>query len=377
MGLVRAVGMLALIAPVAAGASTLLLPQLRLLAEERYDDDALLRAGQGGSQLITKLSAHLGGELKSHALEADAWYAPDLLLHHGTGSLTIDQRSGLTARARPDRRSELLLRADLWKVSDPTSLPRLGVARSLSPALFGRGEVSFERRLGERLSLRPGYRFEGLRLEEPGRLPGLYHAPWLELSHLLSRRASVGLEYRFQSFRLGAESAQGQGLSARLGWKLSRQSTLSLGAGPVLYQNQARPEERGIVPRFSADFFHQGQQLELALAAGQDLAGASGFGSALWTQHGSFTLAHRASSRLRAFASASYFRNGRAPDLGMNPLSGGGAQGYALGAGAELRLREKLSLVAAGDHFAQIGVEEGAGDLARNIAAVRLVLAPF
>ncbi|MBI3183553.1 MAG: hypothetical protein HYZ28_15560, partial [Myxococcales bacterium] len=134
-------------------------PSLKLLAEERYDDDVLLRSAGGAGQFLTKLTSQLGAELKAPSLEASSWYAPDLLLHHGTGSVTVDHRAQLELEGTLGRRSSLRTGAQMWRVSDPTSLPRQGVARTASAVLYGKAELSLAEELSQRLQGRLGYRF--------------------------------------------------------------------------------------------------------------------------------------------------------------------------------------------------------------------------
>ena len=76
-----------------ASAGTDVIPSLKLAAEERYDDAALLRVGpDGAGQLMTKLSPTAGLEVKQATFDAKAWYALDLLLHHGSGTTSLSPR---------------------------------------------------------------------------------------------------------------------------------------------------------------------------------------------------------------------------------------------------------------------------------------------
>ncbi|MBI3185668.1 MAG: hypothetical protein HYZ28_26310, partial [Myxococcales bacterium] len=215
------------------------------------------------------------------------------------------------------------------------------------------------------------------RILEAGRLPGLYHAPFLELTYALSRRTEGGLEYRFQHFTLGGELAQAHSLANRLRYRLSRQTTLSARAGPALYWDERGG--RGVVARAGLDLAHEGRRAELYFSAGQELVGASGFTAALWAQYAAVAVSARPAGALRPYASASYFRNGRAPDVGIDPLGDWSrvTQGYAVGAGLEWRLSKHLALAATADRYSQLGEVPAAGDLSRNIVAVRAVLSPW
>ena len=83
----------------------------------------------------------------------------------------------------------------------------------------------------------------------------------------------------------------------------------------------------------------------------------------------------RVTTPVRLFGAASYFRNGRAPAVGVNPFGPRGpgeAQGYAVALGVEWRAHRALSVIGTLDRFAQVGAEEPG--VARNVAGVRWVL---
>jgi hypothetical protein len=77
------------------------------------------------------------------------------------------------------------------------------------------------------------------------------------------------------------------------------------------------------------------------------------------------------------FGAASYFRNGRAPNVSVTALpwepNAGASRGYAFGGGLEWRWNRAASMQATVDRFAQVG-EQDVGTVARNIFALRLVL---
>ncbi len=80
------------------------------------------------------------------------------------------------------------------------------------------------------------------------------------------------------------------------------------------------------------------------------------------------------------FGAASYYRNGQAPNLGWaicRSTDGGAAavSGYGAGTGVEWMFTRQLAVQGTFDRYAQVGVTGGlaAADLARNVAAVRLV----
>ncbi|MHB8878820.1 MAG: hypothetical protein ACYC8T_34400 [Myxococcaceae bacterium] len=363
---------LALAAP--ALAATVAKPELQLLLEERYDDDALLRVG-GLGQLITKVSPQAGLQLKNPTLDTRAFYAADLLLHHGSGSLTLDHRGGLEGKALLSRRADLSLKANLWRVSDPTSLPRLGLAYVLAPMLYGRVEASARGDATERLEARAGYRFEGAQVLEPGRPLGVAHAPDAGLSYRLTRRTSAGVEGRLQLFSLGAQQAVAPGAFVVFRHRLSRLTTLTVLGGPVWYRSAAG--EEGLSPRLALELGYTREGLELAFAAGQDLAGASGFDAALRAQYVSASVALRVTGPLRLFAGVHGFRDGRPTGEGYGLVGPITAQGYSVGLGLEWRLTRRASIFATGDRFAEAGPDAVSALAERNIIALRLVVKAF
>src|SRR5687767_14829116 len=89
----------------AAWGGTVVEPTLELTAEERYDDAAMLRTGDGAAgQMMTKLSPKGGFKLSTPTLESSAWYTPDVLFRHGSGTVGLDHRGQLDLRTSLSRR---------------------------------------------------------------------------------------------------------------------------------------------------------------------------------------------------------------------------------------------------------------------------------
>lgn len=361
-------------------AAASLTPRLGLVAEERYDDDELLRqSGSTAGQLRTRLTSRLGLDLKAPTLVAKSWYAADLLLHHGSGSVKVDHRGELEARKRLSRQTSIGSRVELWRVSDPTSLPRFGVARSLSPILYARALAEGELTPARRWALLGQYRFEGARVyDEVGR-SGWMHGPSVEASYALFARARVGAAYRYQYFADAASTAQAHSALATFLYRVSRQTRVAVRGGPT-YFSGADVAERGALPQVALELGRDGRFVDLTLTAGQELVGASGFGSALWAQYAQGVAGWRPAARLNLFGAVSYFRNGRAPHLGLNPFGPpvpSTYEGYTLAAGVEWQLHSTLSLGASFDRFSQVGGGVEGGELTRNIVGARLSVTPF
>ena len=353
-------------------------PSLRLFVEERYDDDFRL-SEDGGGQLMTKLTPRLGLELKDPRSKGEVFYATDLLVRHGSGTASLEHRGGLDLGYTLSRRIQLDFTSRVYRVSDPTSLPREGVARTLAPTLYGQGRLSVTGQASRRWDLRASYGFEGAKVYEDGSQPGFVHTPSLESWYRSTRRLSLGLEYRFQGFTYGDEFSQAHGAFAGLRYRLTRPTTLTVRGGPVHYTS---PEgEAGWLPRVLAVLDREGELFDLGLAVGHDLVGASGFEHALWADFASLMLARRVNDRLSFNGAASYFRNGRAPNEGAFALyeSPYVSQGYAVEGGVEYRLTRYVSLNGIANRIAQVGAgDEAAGvNLARNVLAIRLMISAW
>jgi len=153
----------------AAKAGAEIVPTLKLAVEERYDDDRLLLTNpQGnGGQMVTKVSPIIGLDVKERTFNAHSFYAADLYIHSADGSTGLDHRAMIDFRDELSHRFALDSKLEVWRVSDPTSLPRGGLARTLSPILYGSGELAGSERLTRRTTLRVGYRFEGVKIYDP------------------------------------------------------------------------------------------------------------------------------------------------------------------------------------------------------------------
>ncbi|MCP3103373.1 hypothetical protein LZ198_31270 [Myxococcus sp. K15C18031901] len=360
----------------AASAATLWEPRLRVAAEERYDDD--LRLGTGDGQLMTKVSPRVGIRGQDERLTLDGAYAADMLMRHGSGKLTLDHRGTIEGRYLLSRRLRVDSAVRLYRVSDPTSLPRDGLARSTSPTFFTQARLGFTGRATERTDVRVGYTLEAVKILDAGQKAGYAHTPTLELMYRTTRRLTLGAEYRYQGFLYDNTLSQSHGVAATLRYRLTRPTTLIVRGGPVRYL-APDGQEGGWVPRVNVELARDGELFDLGIAVGHDLVGASGFANALWADYATVSLARRFNHEFSAFGAASFFRNGRAPSrdwttFGSTPLV---SQGYAVGGGVEYRFNRRMAAQGAVDRIAQVGVAEAAGaagDLTRNVFAVRLIV---
>ena len=363
----------------AAMADQVLDSSLRIVADGRYDDD-LRVADEGGGPLVSKVSPRLGLELKDPRSRGEAFYATDFLVRQGIAGASIDHRGGLDLNHALSRRLQLDFTTRVFRVTDPTSLPREGVARTLAPTLYGQARLTATAQATRRWELRASYGFEGARVfEETGTRQGFLHTPAVEGWYRSTRRLSLGLEYRYQGFYAGEDFSQAHGAFAGLRYRLSRLTNLTVRTGPVRYTSPQG--EIGWLPRATLAVDRDGDWFDLGFSLGHDLVGSSGFDYALWADYASLALARRFNDRVSVNAAASYFRNGRAPNEDAFRLSGSPylSQGYAVELGAEYRLNRYLALQGTVNRIAQVGVEDEAGgvDLARNVLAVRLVISAW
>lgn len=366
-----------------ARAGTQLKPSLVISLEERYDSDLLLReeAGAGG-ELLSKISPRVGLTALSDAWTADLWYSPDLMFHHGSGSVSLDHRGELKLGRRFSRRLRLAGDLQIWRVTDPTSLPRLGLAKSLSPVLYGKGDLHLDYSLTERWLGTAGVTSEAARVYEADAAAGYVLSPYAKALYRLTRRANVGMEYRFSYFHFGEAQSQAHGVFGDWTYRLSREVTLTASAGPSFYQDAAHPESNGIAPHLVLDLERAGPRFDWGIAAGHDLVGASGFTTALWADYASLMAGYRLTQALRVYGMGSVFRNGPAPNVGAASwtLSGDGVgSGYAVGMGVEWQLSRILQAKATVDRYAQVAnpLWVGEPDLSRNVFALRLIATAF
>ncbi len=359
-------------------------PILRLAIEQRYDDDVLLTGGQDApGAFLTKFMPQLGLRLNQRTLKFEGFYGPDLLYRSTGGQLDVDHRAALELHTDASRTAHIDALGQFWDTSDPLSLPRQGLARTLARTVYGRAELGWRQRFAPRWSFLLGYRFEGAKVDEPDHPAGFLNSPSIEVDYRLTRRADIGADYRFQLFNFGSTNAVAH--SPGLVWKyrLSRSANIKVSGGAAFYSEHQDPAKNGIVPRFEIDVAQRiTKRLDWIFAVGHDLVGASGFSTAVWADYASLTLSWQVLEKLRLFSYGSFFRNGPMPNVGVFPLKVnqemGVAAGYGLGAGAEWRFNRNVAIQASYDRLDQVGsVDPAQTSLTRNIVAARLTVDAF
>jgi hypothetical protein len=385
MGLRRQLTALALglgLVPAAAWADVEVKPILQVTTEERYDDDVLLRTESGAGEFITKVSPQLGLDLKRPSWSFEGWYAADLLYAAESGQTDVDHRARLDIKDKTSERNTVSVDGQLWRVTDPTSLPRIGVAVEPWPILYGTATLTDAYWLTRRLQLETGYHFEGAQVYQPDRPAAFLNQPHATLWYSLDERTSVGAEYRFQEFQFGGEVDHANSPAAAFKYRLTRETTFEAKAGPVFWAEN-NTGQTGLIPRGMVDLERTAGPLETAIEAGHDLVGASGFTAVLWADFASAVISYKLWGplhRLRLFGGAAYFRNGYATNAApweLGPVAGS-AQGYSAYGGAEWRVNPMFAVQGAANRIAQIGgAVNGEADMTRDIVAFRLVITPL
>ena len=358
-------------------------PILRLAAEQRYDDDVLLTQAVGApGAFLTKIMPEVGLKLAQPTVRFDGLYGADVLIRDAGGQVTLDHRAALLLQTRPSRTSEVDALAQFWDTTDPLSLPRQGLARTLARTLYGRAEIGWRQTFAPRWSFVLGYRFEGAKVDEPAHPAGFLNSPAVAIEHRLSRRTDIGVDYRLQLFRFGNSSAIAQSPGVLWKYRLSRSATLRLSGGAAFYSEQQNPQKNGVVPRFELAVSQRiTSRVDWIFLVGHDLVGASGFSTAVWADYASFTVSWQVLQKLRLFGYGTFFRNGPMPNVGVFPPGwnhDGVAAGYGFGAGAEWRFNRNVAIQASYDRLDQVGgVDTGQASLTRNIVAARLIVDAF
>lgn len=358
-------------------AATRVLPKLSITAEERWDDDVLAQnEATFADGLLSKLTPKAGLDVATHTFEFQGWYALDLTYHQGSGTLSADHRGELTATWRPTRRDRLELDLKLWRVSDPTSLPRLGLSRTLAPVLYGESKIAFSRRLTHRWNGEVGFDSQLARIYDANETLGLLEAPYAEALYRMSRRLQLGVGYRFEYFRFGDLVSTSNGAYGKLVYALGRHTGLVVLAGPVSFLERGHPDHSGWLPRFDVALHHKSPRYFWGLQLGHDLMGASGLTDALWADYATGIAGWRLSEPVSIVAAGSFFRNGPAPgqQAWSTKLSGPGRDwGYAAELGLTWKASRTWALKATVDHIHQVGNVIGAPKLTRNIFALRAI----
>jgi hypothetical protein len=373
----RNIALLSILAAGVAGAEERLQPTARISAEQRYDDDPVYRRELGSGDFITKLSPQVGLDLIGQSTMS-AWYAADVLFHQKRSNLTFDHRGRFQLKIPASALTTVGTDLQIWRASDPTTLPRTGMARTLAPILYGKADGFVETKTSERMRFRPGIRFEGAQIYEPNHPAGAVVTPYASVLYRLTRRTDVGVEARYQYFAFGNQTADAAGVFGQWKWLWTRSTSVAISAGPLVFHRYHDASGYALIPRVEAQLaYDDGRATDLQLLLGHDLVGASGFTSAVWADYAMFAVGHRFYRSFRVYGALSYFRNGFAPGPALADYlkRNGSSDGYAAGTGIEWQLNRASSVQASAERISQGALFGGPGALERNIFSVRFTLA--
>lgn len=336
-------------------------PLLGIVAEERFDDGLV---HEGRKDLMTKLSPEVGYELKTELRSLSAAYAADLTYHLAAGNVSVDHRGRLSYKDAPLERLKLHADGSIYRVEDSTTLPRFGVARTLSAALWLQGQAGLEILLSPRDTAALAYSAEATRLYAGGLPLSTVQSLSPELKRRVTPRLELGLRYRAQLFTAGAlGSAHAHALSGALRYVIARHMFLAADAGPALFF--AGGAGGKVVPRFGAQLGYEARGLEVGILGGRDFVGAAGYAAAIWADTVQAAAAWKVNRAWSLDAGAGLYRNGLAPS---GPSD---AKGWGAGVGVEWRFARGFFAGASYNRISQIGTAPAAG-LSRNIASARV-----
>jgi opacity protein-like surface antigen len=364
--------------PTSALAATQVKPVIELQAESRYDgydgDYAAGKQDLGANELYNKISPKLGADVGSETLKLQAWYAADIMYKALSATTGVDQRSDLKLTATPSDRVTIKGEGAFYRVQDPTSLPRLGVAQVNQEVLYSLVDLNISSRISQRWTWDVANRFELEQIYNIGQPLTLTESPATGLRYAVTARLNLGARYRYQSF-VGMPDVVGQAHTAFFtgDYRLSATWTARLQVGPALYVGRL-VGNTNTVPVGEGAIEHQGEYSELGVVVGHDLVGSLGYATAAWADYAQAIWAWHPTKPWRLHVDAGAFRNGLAPDQPS------GFVGYSVGGGVSYSLTDELRVELAAQRISQVAtggnVDLLAVNVNRDIAAVRLAWAP-
>jgi hypothetical protein len=358
----------------AAGAETIVKPLVEVGSEARYDSEPYL---DGHSEFFSKISPKLGARLASETLKLEGWYAADVLYKAERHDTAIDHRAAIKFSDQATRRLQLHGDLGFWRVEDPTSLPRVGVANVKVPIFYGTTGLGLSYRLSPRWTLVVDDKQEVAKIQLNNLPLSLTQTPSAGLKYQLGHNDELSSTYRYQAF-LAMPSLVAQTHAALLGvsHKFSHTWTGYVRGGPLAFIKGAAGKRIGddaLVAVGEGGLVHTGQYSELDFVAGHDLVGSVGYATAVWADYVQAEFAIHPKQKLKLFIGAGAFRNGAAPDKAVD------ITGYTLGGGGSYAITHELEVALAGQRLqqsAQYDVAAQAVQLNRNIVGVRLNYTP-
>ena len=362
----------------AARAETLVKPLVELGTEARYDSDPYL---DGENEFFSKVSPKVGATVENENLKLRGWYAADVMYKAIQQVPEVDHRGQLKLSDQLSRRLELHADLQLWKVQDPTSLPRTGLAAVPVPILYGTAALGLNYRLSQRATLQLDDRQEIAKIYAKNLPFSMTQTPSLGLRYALTERDTLTTAYRYQAF-LALPQVVGQTHAVLLGidHKLSHTWHVFAKAGPLMFldgrtaaqlQNLGITAQSAVVPVGEGGLGWNGKYSEVDLVLGHDLVGSAGYAAAVWTDYAQLAWAVHPWAKVTFYVGGGGFRNGTAPAQTTN------IYGYTVEGGVGYALTETLQLRGSAERLQQRADEKDQlVALDRNIFGVQLTWTP-
>ncbi|MBS2028818.1 MAG: hypothetical protein JST54_13030 [Deltaproteobacteria bacterium] len=354
-----------------ARAETIVKPLVELGTEARYDTDPYLN---GNQEVFSKISPKLGLTAANEELKLDAWYAADALYKAVQQVPELDHRAAFDIKDQLTHRLAVRGDVEAWRVQDPTSLPRLGLAAIPVPIFYSTGGAGLTYQLSPRSSVLLDDRQEVAKIDQAGLPLSLTQAPSASYQYKLGARGTVGVTYRYQAF-IAVPDVVGQTHTGLLTWdhQLSEKWHAYAKGGPLAWVDGTQRGATSVVPVGEAGITWAGELSEIDLIGGHDLLGSAGYAAAVWADYAELAVAWHPWRKLNLWLGSGAFRNGLAPD---GPTT---VQGYSIGGGLGWAFTREISGHLQAQRIQQQDINTGAAQLVnvdRNIFGVQLTWAP-
>jgi len=358
-----------------AHAETIIKPLIEVGTEARYDTDPYLN---GNQEVFSKISPKGGVIIANENLKLSAWYAADALYKAVQQVPELDHRGAIDFKDQVSHKLAIRSDAEVWRVEDPTSLPRLGLAAVPVPIFYSTAGAGLTYDFTQRMSLLFDDRQEVAKIYQNGLPLSLTQAPSAELKYKLSVRDTVGVTYRYQAFiavPTPASDLVGQthaGLMS-LEHRFTEKWHGYVKGGPLAWVDGTQRGATSVVPVGEAGITWEGELSEVDLIGGHDLLGSAGYAAAVWADYAELAVAWHPTRKLNIWVGSGAFRNGLAPDGATT------VQGYSVGGGLGWAFTREITGRVQAQRIQQQDINTGAAQLVavdRNIFGVQLSWAP-
>ncbi len=328
--------------------------------EERWDSGAYF----GNDELMSRTSPEVGYRLKDARKTLEAKYGVELIHHYNAKKWSTDHWLDGEYKNRLTRRLTLEVSGNFARLEDMTSLPRFGLARITTSAIWARGGLTASYRWSPVLNTEIAYRGEATRVNSGSNTLNLSNLLWAQIRDQITPRWEMGIRYRYQilsSHREQNADTHSAGLSARV--RLTRHAFAMLELGPSRFQAN---DETSLFWRGNAELAYDARGTYLGLILGRDILGAGGYAPAVWSNYAqaAVTWSFRESASL--YIAGGYYLNGIAPDLPAD------AEGWNGTVGLEIHITRHLSMTTSYDHIQQLP-KLGSLGVSRELVRLKLL----